>query len=771
MIVTKMMMIASLAALAFVCGCKADWEKTGRLSLARRGEMSKYSIVLPSDPSSSQAFAAVELSRYIKEMTGVALPVETNVCRRFAIRLGGGDETLGNDGFRLKAVPPSFLIEGGKVHGTLFGVYDFLERYCGCEWLSPKTSVIPRKDEISVPADFNDLQKPAFLLRDQNWTDHLTDPVFSAKLKLNGFRIEYPEYLGGRDHVKDTSTGGATFDQLCPPKKYFKDHPEWFALVDGKRSADRVQRCLTNKSFLDFLTDQMMERIKKNYPRCKYYSIYPNDFKRNCECADCKAMDAKGGSPSASLVHMANYVAERVSKHYPDINVITFAYMYTLKPPENMKVHKNVMICYCTDACEFSRPIRDSRWKGCREFVENFRKWKELTGNIYIWDYSANFKYLFQPYPCCHVMPDNFRYFREMGVVGVFEEGDHYGVHCVDEALKTWVIGHLLWNPDTPLEPLLDRFFKGYYGEASEVGRGYYDALLELERKRDETKEPLVMWGSLLNDSYQPLEFFDEWSEKWTKALELVKDDPVRRENVYWARHNVDLVRLIRAKCAAKYSLETKRTPDALKKREELRSVAERVLADFARVKGLNKFRDSKFVRSRVEAVAKSMFDSSSDVSGRITIPAVDLRVDSKIDVKRVDDDKAHDGKAIRIGPSARGEMVHLIAFREDSFLKDEGSKIGFRVHARVEKKENAKGSAFSAGTCDLVTYAKRDIRNFHIDINDVKSGEYAWYCIDGVWRPKGSETLWISNGKRVEGENPCIEAVYVDKIELFTIK
>ena len=177
-------------------------------------------------------------------------------------------------------------------------------------------------------------------------------------------------------------------------------------------------------------------------------------------------------------------------------DIITFAYIYTLKPPKTMKVHPNVMICYCTDACDFSKPITKSRWRGCREFVENYKKWKEIANKVYIWDYSANFKYLFQPFECCHVMPGNFRYFREMGALGVFEEGNHYGVKCVDEALKTWIIGHLLWNPDQPLEPLLDRFFRGYYGAAADVARGYYDGLVELERKRDETREPLVMMGT-----------------------------------------------------------------------------------------------------------------------------------------------------------------------------------------------------------------------------------------------------------------------------------
>ena len=766
MTMTKKTLGLALTA-GMLAGCAEEWEKTGELVLAERGRRSAYTIVLPGDPSSSQVTAAGELRTYVERMTGVELPIATNATPVRGIFLGNGAADLGDDGFRLRATPPHFRIEGGRIHGTLFGVYDFLERYCGCEWFSPTTSEIPKKDRLAVPTTLDDVQKPAFLLRDMNWTDQLADWTFTAKLKMNGFRTIYPEALGGQDHAKDTTTGGAIFDSLCPPKKHFKDHPEWFAMVEGKRRGERAQRCLTNRGFLDFLIGQMKERIRKNYPRCKYYSIYPNDFKRNCECADCKALDERGGSPSASLVHMANTVAEAVAKDYPDVNILTFAYMYTLKPPKGMTIHPNVMICYCTDACDFSKPIATSKWHGCREFIEDFRGWKALTDRIYIWDYSANFKYLFQPFECCHVLPENFRLFREHGAIGVFEEGDHYGHMCVDEALKTWMIAHLLWNPDQPLEPLLDRFFRGYYGAAADVGRGYYDALVGLETKRDETKEPLVMWGTVLNDAGQPRAFFDEWSRKWNAALELVKDDPVRRENVYWARHNVDLVRVIRAPCASKHTLATGSSERDRKERAELKPIAQRILADFARVKGLNKFKDNEFVRERVKTVAElDLADKAS--GGRCLVPAADLRADRNLATTLVDDPLAANGKALRIGAEARDGMHHCIAFREHSFEKDPGTKIGIRIHARVERTGVTTGTAFSAGTCNMQTFKKRDIVHWQLPIAEVKGDGYAWYEVKGTWTPAGNETLWIGNGKRVNEVNPCVKAVYVDQVELF---
>ena len=44
----------------------------------------------------------------------------------------------------------------------------------------------------------------------------------------------------------------------------------------------------------------------------------------------------------------------------------------------------------------------------------------------------------------------------------------------------------------------------------------------------------------------------------------------------------------------------------------------------------------------------------------------------------------------------------------------------------------------------------------------------YRWYDVEGTWCPAGSERLWIGNGKVVNGENPCIKAVFFDQIELY---
>jgi len=241
----------------------------------------------------------------------------------------------------------------------------------------------------------------------------------------------------------------------------------------------------------------------------------------------------------------------------------------------------------------------------------------------------------------------------------------------------------------------------------------------------------------------------------------------VRRENVYWARHNVDLVRMIRSNCAEKYTVATKRQGGA--DAAELQAIVRRILDDFKRVKGLNGFKDRAFVRGRAESIVPRPGSVEGIRTGRAAIPAADLQIVNGSKATLVDDKAAVGGKAIRIDAASPDAMRHCIRLTEETFGKDKGARLRVRVHARVERTGVATGTAFAVGTCDLVTYAKRDIRNFRIGISKVAGDGYAWYDVDGTWCPAGSETLWVSNGdwSKETDRNPCVKAVYVDQIEI----
>ena len=164
----------------------------GDLELAVRGAPAAYTIVVPEKASPSQRYAAEELRDFTEKTTGVKLPIATDVAPlpAKAILLGETKYTdvkadVGTDGFRLVARPPHLLVVGAPDRGTLYGVYELLERFAGCRWYSSWCSKIPRLNRFAVPATLDDTQVPALMMREPFWWDVLQNGDFAARLRVN----------------------------------------------------------------------------------------------------------------------------------------------------------------------------------------------------------------------------------------------------------------------------------------------------------------------------------------------------------------------------------------------------------------------------------------------------------------------------------------------------------------------------------------------------------------------------------------------------------
>ena len=119
------------------------------------------------------------------------------------------------------------------------------------------------------------------------------------------------------------------------------------------------------------------------------------------------------------------------------------------------------------------------------------------------------------------------RTFRANGARYLLEEG---GPKYADIAqLKAWLLGKLAWNPDQPLEPLLDRFFKGHYGAAAPYMRAYFDRVEEIAAAHEDVK--FTIWEQDRPDLFP--DSFVEWARGvFRQAEEAVKDDPLLLRNV-----------------------------------------------------------------------------------------------------------------------------------------------------------------------------------------------------------------------------------------------
>jgi hypothetical protein len=467
---------------------------------------SEFVIVRSVAASPSQTYAAAELRRFIREMTGADLAVRTDdqPLPRKAILLGETAHTarvlgakpdlasLGDDGFRLVVAGDRICIVGGPVRGTLYGVYELLERYWGCRWYASFHSVIPKRKSLSLePMD--DTRKPAFVLREPYWWE-MRYGDFAARCRANGHGMDLEAQHGGKIRFgRDMFCH--TFYDMVPPAEFFESHPEYFSFFDGKRQVGRSQLCLTNADVLRIVTERTLAAIRAD-PTAQLFSVSQNDWAGRCKCERCMEIETREDAPAGPLIHFVNQVAERVEKEFPGVWIETLSYWYTRKPPKTIRARHNVAIRLSTIFCDFSRPLNRNAHPDTALFVEELRGWSGLTGQLIVWDYTTNFHNYVGPHPNFGAMVENIRLFRDRGATGVFEQGANDGPHAEFGELRAWLIAKLLWNPDQPVEGLLDDFFAGYYGVAAAPIRAYFDALQELISNAD---KPLLVYDPMRN--------------------------------------------------------------------------------------------------------------------------------------------------------------------------------------------------------------------------------------------------------------------------------
>ena len=528
---SRALLVSFLAGMCSLAGADAG------LTLAKRGQEASYVIMHAEDAAPSVILACQEFQQFLCQQTGVTLPVVTDAeaLPAKAVLVGDTRHTRGllgpaydlpalkDDGFRLQTVGERLVVLGGK-RGAMYGLFELLERFGGCRWYASWCSVIPPRDDFTVPA-LAEAQKPAFLMREPFWYD-MFNTQMAYRNKCNGNRMNLTEEQGGKIRF-GAGLFVHTFDRLVPPKEFFDTHPEYFSEIKGQRYAGYAQLCLTNADVLRILTERLLAAIRKD-PTAMMYSVSQNDVHNYCECAACTARAEEFGGQAGLMIWFVNQVAAEVEKEFPEALIETLAYQYTRQAPKNITPRANVVPRLCTIECDFSKPLDVSTQPQNQKFVEDIRGWSAMTDKLFIWDYTTNFGHYIGPFPNFACLQGNVQFFRDNHVVGVMEQGAYQGYHGEFAELRGWLLARLLWDPDQDVKALYDDFFAGYYGAAAPLVREYFDGLQELVLSPEVN---LRIWAPMTSE-WLTDEFLQRGLQLWQQAEAVVQNDPVRLYNV-----------------------------------------------------------------------------------------------------------------------------------------------------------------------------------------------------------------------------------------------
>jgi len=442
---------------------------------------SDYRISVAADASESEKWASKELQHWIKEISGVELallPFDQNY-KGPQIVIGASpqsparplapsiSEATAEESFRYFNIGPNIYITGGKQRGTMYGVFEFLERELGCRFYTPTVNVIPKREELKF-VWLDHAEKPGIRVRNDFYFEAF-DPIWATRNKMNG-AMGYREQPGGIESYWAVHT----FYPLMPPSEFYKKHPEYYSLIDGKRIFERAQLCLTNPDVLKIITDRIKERMQES-PEYLIYDVSQNDWHNACQCDKCQAIAKKYGGESGVIIWFVNQVAEAVEKEFPAKFIGTLAYQYTRTPPKNISPRHNVVVRLCSIECCFAHDF-----KSCPEnksFLEDLKGWSAIAPHMYIWDYVVNFGHYVMPYPNFRVLQSNILSFKDNHAIGIMEQASYQGRGGEFSELRAYLISKLLWNPECNTEAVINDFMYGYYGRAGKYVRQYFDLL------------------------------------------------------------------------------------------------------------------------------------------------------------------------------------------------------------------------------------------------------------------------------------------------------
>ena len=518
------------------------------LTIANDGK-SPYQIVIASNVPSSERYAAEELQKYLQKITAAKLPIITDAAKPEAHEILLGDNAhlrklklgldcagFGPDGFALRTAGNRLIIAGGKPRGTLNGVYTFLEEKLGVRWFTPELEIVPATNRLSI-APLSESHVPRLEYREVFWREMMRDADFAARHRLNGNHYALTEKHGGRAAVYFPFVH--SFDLLIPPDLY-KEHPEYFPLIQGQRKGGYVQRCLSNPEVITLAKKHVRQWIK-DHPDATIISVSQNDTGNWCQCETCKALDDAEGSPAASLIKFVNAIAEDIAADYPQVRIDTLAYQYTRKPPKTLRPRANVIIRLCSIECCFAHPLATCSAEENRRFRDDIIAWEPVAPKLYIWDYTPNFAHYQQPFPNFDALRPNVRFFVEHHVSGLFEQGNYSGGGYGELGpLRAYLLAKLLWNPETDLQKHTHEFLEAYYGAAAPQLQAYLD-LLEAQVRDGRTHAHIFdsSKAAYLNDK------FLEQADQILATGEQSTTDEVTRQRVTVARLPIWYVKLV----------------------------------------------------------------------------------------------------------------------------------------------------------------------------------------------------------------------------------
>lgn len=425
-------------------------------------------VVIADRASTSTRAVAAELAGYLGKIAGETFEVTTGDGSR-GIVLGTlaefPDPALakplelqgqfdGKEAYAIRTGPGRVRLIGATDLGASHAAFALLEAL-GRRWFfqAPEWEVIPSTPTLRVSLNRDD--RPRLLAR-RIWYGY---GLFEHGPGSRPVRDQAAWARHNRMAQSFTvNCGHAWQTVIADNRAAFDAHPEYLALVGGKRQGEQL--CVSNPAVREVAARWALDSLKKN-PAADMVSMEASDGDGQCECAPC----AKLGSISDRDFGLANEVARAVAKAYPGKLVGLYAYNQHAEPP-SFALEPNV---YVQLTAGFIR--------GPYSFDELLELWPKKCQNLGFYEYLSVWLWDFDRLPggnasdLAYLRKQIPRYVAHGATSLDCESGDNWGPH----GRGYYVANRLMWDPGADVDALLADFYDRAFGPAAPPMRRFYE--------------------------------------------------------------------------------------------------------------------------------------------------------------------------------------------------------------------------------------------------------------------------------------------------------
>ncbi len=284
--------------------------------------------------------------------------------------------------------------------GTLFAVYNFLDREFKVRWIAPGDDNIVFSKQNPLRLNTSELdwlpKLKVRLLWSTSYENWYYKRILAEKNIPQAFKLN-PEQLKRRRLDERLWQRRMRMGQSVVYshrhaftrwwRKYGEKHPEFFALnPHGKREPwrsngepSRVCMCVSNPQLHKEVVRQWLIRRKHDPVWNETINVCENDSSGYCHCEECKKLDVLkpgeefGQHMTDRYIYFANSILQEARKKVPDAQACMFAYMEYRYPPRKYRIDKDIVISFVPKLWDTTEELNNlySAWRkmGARKIL------------------------------------------------------------------------------------------------------------------------------------------------------------------------------------------------------------------------------------------------------------------------------------------------------------------------------------------------------------------------------------------------------------------